>query len=136
MHRLDIPWEDNYVGTWVGEPSRVLTIRKVGKRRYAVSLTVGGTPVLRPWMNHAPTTEMPATYSYDAFDGPSFIVDLWPPGERLVMHLDYEPLYVLDQDQRDALVLLLGCDESFADHIEGCSEAIGGLEHFVRAIED
>jgi hypothetical protein len=67
--RFDIPWEDNYVGRWIGERSQVLTITKVAAQRYLVSLVVNGVPVKRPWMNDEPMIDMPAEYTFHVLDG-------------------------------------------------------------------
>jgi len=131
--RIDIPWEDNYIGTWVGEPSRVLTIRKIGHRKYVASLTINGKPVLRPWMDGEPTIDMPAEYTFDALDGSDFCIDLWPPRTRLSMHLGYEPSYELDPEQRESLTFALSSDENIPEDSRIYCDVIGGLQHFVRA---
>ena len=136
MTRFDIPWEDNYIGTWIGEPSRMLTIRKVGRRKYVASLTIDGEPVRRPWTDGAPTIDMPAEYTFDALDGSDFCVDLWPPKRRLSMHLGYEPSYELDPEQREALTFALGSDEHMPESTKVYCDVIGGLGHFVRADHD
>ena len=133
MTRFDIPWEDNYIGIWICEPSRVLTIRKVGHRKYVASLTIGGEPVLRPWMDGAPTIDMPAEFTVDVLDGPDFCVDLWPPKRRLSMHLGYESRYDLDQKQREVLTLVISCDEHMPENPRVYCDVIGGLQNFVRA---
>ena len=131
MTRFDIPWEDNYVGRWIGEPSRVLTIRKVGARRYVVSLLLNGAPVKRPWMGDEPTIDMAAEYTLDALDEAEFVVDLWPPGRRFLLHLSYEPNFELDPQRRDALTMAVSRDEQlyFLDHYYN---VLGGLDYFVR----
>ena len=131
MTRFDIPWEDNYVGRWIGEPSRTLTITKVGPRRYLVTLMLNGSPAKRPWMDDQPAINMPAEYTWDALDGADFIVDLWPPGCRFSLHLSYEPEFDLDPERREALTIGMSRDNrySFLDQYYG---ALGGLNHFVR----
>jgi hypothetical protein len=135
MTRFDIPWEDNYVGRWIGEPSRVLTITKVGARRYLVSLTVNDSPVKRPWMDDEPTIDMPAEYTFDALDGADFVVNLWPPGRRFSLHLSYEPDFVLESRRREALTVGVSRDErlSFLDQYY---DVLGGLDHFVREADN
>lgn len=132
----NIPWEDNYIGTWVGAPSRVLTIRKIGDRKYLVSLTVDGKPVLRPWMNGEPTTNMPAEYTFDGLDGSDFCVDLWPPKTRLSIHLGYEPSYELDPEQREALTFAFGGNVNMLEKSREYCNLIGGLQYFVRSNTD
>jgi hypothetical protein len=61
MTRCDIPWGDNYIGDWAGEPSRELRIRKVDHRRFLATLLINGCPIKRPWMNDQLTVDMPAT---------------------------------------------------------------------------
>lgn len=48
MPRFDIPWEDNYIGAWVGEPSRELHIRKLKPQHYLATLLINGQPIERP----------------------------------------------------------------------------------------
>lgn len=132
MTRFDIPWEDNYVGDWVGEPSRLLRIRKIAPRKYLATLTLDGSPVARDWMDNEQAVDMPAEYTFDALDGSDFAVDLWPPGSRISIHLNYEPSFELDMQRRDALTMGLSCDESLIDKMDDYTRAIGGLDYLFR----
>lgn len=134
MTRFDIPWEDNYIGTWIGDRSRVLTIRKVADRKYLVSLTIDGEPVRRPWMNGETTIDMPAEYTFDAFDGAEFCVNLWPPKRRrLMIHLHYAPRYRLGPEYREVLTFSMSHDVHMPEPRVAYCEVIGGFGHFVRA---
>ncbi|MHC4351992.1 MAG: hypothetical protein ACYS0H_04665 [Planctomycetota bacterium] len=131
MTRYDIPWEDNYVGVWIGEPSRELRIRKVGPRRYLATLLINGQPIKRPWMNDEPTVDMPATYSFSAMDGSDFSVDLWT-NERLAISLNYEPDYqIYDDPPCEALTMGITRDSEL-DFLDQYYDLLGGMEHFIR----
>jgi hypothetical protein len=131
MTRFDIPWEDNYVGRWIGKPSRVLIITKVMTRRYLVTMLVNGAPVRRPWMDDAPTVDMPAEYVFDALDGADFVVDLWPPGHRFELHLSYEPDFDSSPRPCEALTMAVSRDEGIS-FLDQYYNVLGGLDHFIR----
>ena len=97
MPNFDIPWEDNFIGEWAGKPSRELHIRKVKDRHYLATLLVDGQPLLRPWMDNAPTIEMPARYSFTALEGSDFSIDLWTD-RRFAISLSYEPNFQIYDD--------------------------------------
>lgn len=131
MPRFNIPWEDNYIGIWAGPPSRELHIRKVGRRRYLATLLIHGEPIQRPWMNDAPTIDMPASYSFSALDGSDFLVDLWTK-KRFLLSLDYEQDYHMrDGPPCEALVLAIARDEEL-EFLDQYYDLLGGLEHFTR----
>lgn len=131
MTRFDISWEDNYIGVWIGEPSRELRIRKVRPRRYRATLLIGGRPVNRPWMNGEPTVDMPATYSFTALGGPVFAVDLWSH-RRFEIDLDYRPDYYLcDNPPCEALVMGISRDAELG-FLDQYYRLLGGAGHLVR----
>ena len=131
MTRYDIPWEDNYVGVWIGKPSRELRIRKLGPRRYLATLLINGQPIRRPWMNDEPTVDLPATYSFNAMDGSDFLVDLWT-NERFAISLNYEPDYQIYGDPPcEALTMGITRDPEL-DFLDQYCDLLGGLEHFIR----
>ncbi|MFO0975720.1 MAG: hypothetical protein U0996_04940 [Planctomycetaceae bacterium] len=90
MVNFDIPWEDNYVGQWADDPQQHLSIRKVRDRHYLATLLIDGQPIARPWMDNAPTVDMPAIYTFTPLDGSDFSIDLWTK-QRFTISLDYEP---------------------------------------------
>jgi hypothetical protein len=62
-------------------------------------------------MNGEATIDMPAEYTFDAFDGAEFCVNLWPPKRRrLMIHLHYAPNYRSDPEHRDALIFSMAHD--------------------------
>lgn len=131
MPRFDIPWEDHYIGIWVGPPSRELHIRKVGPSRYLATLLIHGEPIQRPWMNDALTIDMPASYSFSALEGSDFSVDLWTK-KRFALSLNYEPDYQMrDGPSCEALTMGIARDEEL-DFLEQYHDLLGGLEHFMR----
>lgn len=131
MPDFNIPWEDNYLGVWVGSPSRELRIRKVGPRRYLATLLIHGEPIKRPWMNDELTIDMPVSHSFSVLDGSDFSVDLWTK-KRFVLSLDYESDYQrCDDPPCEALTVGIARDSElgFLDQYYGM---LGGLEHFTR----
>lgn len=128
----DSDWADNYIGTWVSEPSRVLKIRKVGPMKYLATLTIDGKPVLRPWMNGAPTIDMPAEYTFDVHEGADFCIDLWSEETRLALHLDYRCDYLPNSRVIHRLSVILGSEEYMPHDSNFYLDAIGGLGNFFR----
>ena len=135
MTRYDIPWEDNYIGDWAGEPSRELRIRKVGPRRFLATLLINGQPIKRPWMNDEPTIDMPATYSFSALGGPEFSIDLWSNG-RFAINLNYEPDFRIHEDEPCEALTMGITRDSELDILDQYYDLLGGLEHFVRIKRD
>jgi hypothetical protein len=135
MTQHDIPWEDNFIGVWAGEPSRELRIRKVGPRRYLATLMVNGKPIKRPWMNDELTIDMPATYSFNALDGSDFSIDLWPKG-RFQISLSYEQGYQICCDPPCEALIMGITRDSELDFLDQYYDLLGGLEHFVRIKRD
>ncbi len=135
MTKNDIPWEDNFIGDWVGEPSRELHIRKVGPKCYLATLLVSGQPIKRPWMKDKMTIDMPATYSFSAWDGSDFSIDLWSSG-RFEISLDYEPDYrIYHNPPCEALIMGITRDAEL-DFLDQYYDLLGGLEHFIRRNPD
>lgn len=131
MTRYDIPWEDNYIGVWAGEPARELHIRKIKPQRYLTTLLMNGQPIARPWMNNEPTVDMPTTYFFSALDGSDFLIDLWSD-RRFEISLTYEPNYQIYNDPPcEALTMGItrNADLEFLDQYYGL---LGGLAHFFR----
>lgn len=61
----------------------------------------------------------------------NFDVDLWEQGKGFTLHLDHEYDYVLDPEQREALVPAISRNER--DHfLEAFYSLFGPLDHFVR----
>jgi serine/threonine protein kinase len=132
MTRYDIPWEDHYIGVWVCEPARELRIRKVGTRRYRATLLINGEPLKRPWMNNAPTIDLPATYSVSVFDGSDFSIDLWSNG-RFALNLEYEPNYqIYHEPPCEALIVAITRDAELA-FLDQYYDLLGGFGYFVRS---
>ena len=135
MTRFDIPWEDNYIGVWAGEPARELRIRKLKPKHYLATLLINGQPIERPWMNSELTVDMSATYSFTALDGSDFSIDLWSNG-RFAISLNYEPDYqIYDDPPCEALTMGITRDSDL-DFLDQYYDMLGGLEHFVRANRD
>lgn len=74
---------------------------------------------------------MPAEYTFDALDGADFVVDLWPPGRHLSLHLSYEPESILESRPREALTVAISRDERLL-LLDQYGDVLGGLGHFVR----
>jgi hypothetical protein len=131
MPDFDIPWEDNYVGQWAGEPARELHIRKVRDRHYLATLLIDGQPVARLWMDNALTIDMPARYTFTALDGSDFSIDLWSD-ERFAISLNYEPDFQIYNDPPcEALTVGIARDSEL-HFLDEYYHLLGGLEHFVR----
>jgi hypothetical protein len=77
MSPYDIPGEDNYIGVWIGTPSRELRIRKTSPQRYLATLLINGQPLKRPWMNNEPTVDMPARHAVSRSQLPREILRQW-----------------------------------------------------------
>ena len=131
MSHFDIPWEDNYVGEWIGAPARKLNIRKSKDRHYLATLLIDGRPIARPWMDDAPTIDMPARYTFTALDGSDFSIDLWT-NQRFAISLNYEPDFeIYDHPPCEALTVGITRDSEL-DFLDQYYDLLGGLEHFVR----
>ena len=131
MTRFDIPWEDNYVGNWLGEPTRQLQIRKVKDRRYLATLLIDGMPILRPWMNDAPSIDMPAQYTFTALNGGEFSIDIWFD-RRFEICLHYEINFQVYNDPPcDALTMAISRSSQFK-FLDQYYSLLGGMSHFVR----
>ena len=91
-----------FVGSWLSESGHRLRIEKVRKDRAVVDfLDPRGAPITRPYMGGTPSMKMIA--HYDDYNE-DFRVDLWEEGKGFTLHLDHEYDYLLDSEQREALV--------------------------------
>ncbi len=131
MVNFGIPWEDNYVGDWVGEPARTLHIRKVKDRHYLATLLLDGQPIARPWMDDTPTIDMPARYTFTALDGSDFSIDLWT-NNRFAISLSYEPDFQIYNDPPCEALAMGITRNSKLGFLDQYYSLLGGLEHFVR----
>jgi len=135
MAQFDIPWEDNFIGDWVGKPSRKLRIHKVRPRHYLATLLISGQPIKRPWINDKLTIDMPATYSFSVLEGSDFSIDLWS-SDRFRISLEYEPNYQIhNAPPCEALVMGI-TRNSELDFLDQYYDLLGGFEHFVRIKRD
>jgi hypothetical protein len=126
-----MPWEDNYIGLWAGEPSRQLHIRKHRPRHYLATLLIDGQPIERPWMGGKPSIDMPAVYTFTALDGSNFSIDLWTRN-RFEISLHYEPDFqIYDHPSCEALTMGTTRDAEL-NFLDQYNHLLGGLEHFVR----
>jgi hypothetical protein len=118
-----------FVGSWVSGSGYRLRIRKVRNDRASVDfLDPHGTPVERTYMGRAPSIRMTAHYN-DYYE--NFEVDLWEHNKGFTLHLDHEYDYVLDPEQREALVPAISRNEE--DHfLDSFYPLFGPLDHFVR----
>jgi hypothetical protein len=118
-----------FVGSWVSASGYRLIIRKVRNNCASVDfLDPRGAPVERAYMGCAPSIGMTAHYDnyYENFE-----VDLWEQGKGFTLHLEHEYDYVLDAEQREALVPALSRNER--DHfLDSFYSLFGSLDHFVR----
>jgi hypothetical protein len=121
---------DKFVGDWVDSDGNRLII---GKRAYgtaAVSFLRGptGTPVVRPYFDGLPSTDMPARLrDY----GSTIEVDLWRRGKGFSLHLTYEYAYPLDEKGRDSLVPAFSRREK-DQFIDEHSRLFGNLRHYTK----
>jgi len=85
-------------------------------------------PIVRTYMGGAPSMKMIA--HYDDYNE-DFRVDLWEEGKGFILHLDHEYDYLLDSQQREALVPAISRYERdrFLDRYYSL---FGPLDHFVR----
>ena len=91
-----------FVGSWVSQFGYRLRVEKVRRDRAVVDfLDPRGAPIVRPYMGGAPSMKMIA--HYDDYNE-DFRVDLWEESKGFILHLDHECGYVLDPEQREALV--------------------------------
>jgi len=118
-----------FVGSWVSESGYQLRIRRIRKDLASVDfLNPRGAPIERTYMGGAPSMNMIA--HYDDYNE-DFRVDLWEEGKGFILHLDHEYDYVLDREQREALVLSISRYER--DHfLDAFYSLFGPMDHFVR----
>jgi len=118
-----------FVGSWISESGYRLRIKKVRKDLASVDfLDPRGLPVKRTYMGGAPSMKMIAQYD-DYYE--NFEVDLWELGTGFILHLDHEYDYLLDPEQREALVPAISRYER--DHfLDAFYSLFGPLDHFVR----
>ena len=118
-----------FVGSWISESGYQLRIRRMRKDLASVDfLDPRGAPIERTYMGGAPSMKMIAHYDNYNED---FRVDLWEEGKRFILHLDHECDYVLDREQREALVPSISRYER--DHfLDAFYSLFGPMDHFVR----
>ena len=90
-----------------------------------------GAPIGRPYMGGAPSIKMIA--HYDDYNE-DFRVDLWEEGKGFILHLDHEYDYVLDSEQREALVPSISRYERDR-FLDAYYALFGPLDRFVRTTE-
>jgi hypothetical protein len=118
-----------FVGSWLSESGHRLRIEKVRKDRAVVDfLDPRGAPITRPYMGGTPSMKMIA--HYDDYNE-DFRVDLWKEGKGFTLHLDHEYDYLLDSEQREALVPSIGRYERDR-FLDAYYSLFGPLDHFVR----
>ena len=120
---------EQFVGSWVSESGYRVHIRKVRRDQAFVDfLDPRDGPIVRTYMGGAPSMQMIA--HYDDYNE-DFRVDLWEEGKGFILHLDHEYDYLLDSQQREALVPAISRYERdrFLDRYYSL---FGPLDHFVR----
>ena len=118
-----------FVGSWVSASGYRLRIKKVREDQASVDfLDPRGAPVQRPYMKGAPSMKMIA--HYDDYNE-DFRVDLWEEGKGFTLHLDHEYDYLLDSEQREALVPSISRYERDR-FLDAYYSLFGPLDHFVR----
>jgi len=120
---------EQFVGSWVSESGYRVHIRKVRRDQAFVDfLDPRDGPIVRTYMGGAPSMKMIA--HYDDYNE-DFRVDLWEEGKGFILHLDHEYDYLLDSQQREALVPAISRYERdrFLDRYYSL---FGPLDHFVR----
>ena len=121
-----------FVGSWVSESGYRLHIRRVCRDQAFVDfLDPRGAPIGRPYMRGAPSIRMIAHYD-DYYE--DFRVDLWEKSKGFTLHLDHEYDYVLDSEQREALVPSISRYERDR-FLDAYYSLFGPLDHFVRTAE-
>src|SRR5512133_307022 len=118
-----------FTGSWVSASGYRLEIRKVTNARALVDFfDATGGPVLRPYMNNAPSVHMFA--DYDDYNE-TFEVQLGEQGRGYVLHLTPEYDYELDEQWRESRVPAISRyeEDRFLDQY---SNLFGPLQHFVR----
>jgi len=118
-----------FVGSWVSQSGYRLRVEKVRRDRAVVDfLDPRGAPIVRPYMGGAPSMKMIA--HYDDYNE-DFRVDLWEESKGFILHLDHEYGYVLDPEQREALVPAISRYERDR-FLDAYYSLFGPLDHFVR----
>ena len=118
-----------FVGSWVSQFGYRLRVEKVRRDRAVVDfLDPRGAPIVRPCMGGAPSMKMIA--HYDDYNE-DFRVDLWEESKGFILHLDHEYGYVLDPEQREALVPAISRYERDR-FLDAYYSLFGPLDHFVR----
>lgn len=90
---------DNYVGEWDDECGWQLSITRVNDKTFSVSLLANRQPITRPWYGDQPSMEMIGKYDEEL----GLVVELWEKGKGFSLHLNFEPEFELDEENRDAL---------------------------------
>jgi hypothetical protein len=98
---------DNYVGEWEDETGNRLSIRKIDEKTCVVSFfrARDQQPIGRPWCAGKLSVDMVAKYRPE--NGPELIVELGEEESGFTLHLNFEPAYILDVAERNALVPVL-----------------------------
>ena len=117
-----------FVGSWVSQFGYRLRVEKVRRDRAVVDfLDPRGAPIVRPYMGGTPSMKMIA--HYDDYNE-DFRVDLWEESKGFILHLDHEYGYVLDPEQREALVPAISRYERDR-FLDAYYSLFGPLDHFV-----
>jgi hypothetical protein len=128
-----VDWEDRYIGTWTDGNGHRIEIRKVKHREFLVSFFRNDSPVLRPWMDDQPSTDMRAKYFYDTLDGSDFIVELSGSDNRYSLHLSYEEYdYLLPKNGEILSTAVSGPEHGDHRIMDDCSSRFLCVNHFHR----
>ena len=122
---------NRYIGEWENEAGNRLKIKKVDNVTALVSfyLPPDHQPVLRPWYDENPSTDMIAKYR--PAESPALVVELWGEGKGFELHLTFESGYVLDIQHRDSLVAGISRFEE-DDFLDEYYHYFEPLEHYLK----
>ena len=120
---------DKYLGSWSSASGNRLTVVRRTLRTAKVSLMgQDGHPILRPYMNLAPTVDLFARY--DDIEG--FLdVDLWERNSGFVLSLLHESEYHTNGTWCDFIVFAL-CRNESDSHLSAYYSIFGKLDCYTR----
>ena len=121
---------DNYVGEWDDEYGQRLSIKKLDDKTASVSLFVNNQAITRRWFEDKLSMHMVGTC--DPWEASELVVELGEQGKGFSLHLNFEPGYELDKQNRDSLVVALSRFEK-DDFLDEYYSMFGPLRHYVRA---
>lgn len=120
---------NNYCGKWKDDAGNLLTIVPIDDTHVSVTYVKTGDnhPMLRPWLNGTPATDMIG--SYDPGFGPSLDIELSHPGTGFYLSLDFD---LLDGNYTSIAPSIIRNEED--EHLQKYYYLFGSLSQYTKCL--